>query len=70
MEVFHVGSIEIRTNDGRLDEVVAQNCQFHLEQMDDGHWWMEIRTMDGDVHVNLSSAGRGVIKGSWRDEPL
>ena len=66
---IHVGSIEIRTNDGQLDEVVAVNCTVHLEQMDANRWWMEIRTIDGDVHVNLWAA-RAVVHGSWRSEPL
>lgn len=45
-----VDVIEIRNNaDGTLDEIVAPG--FHLEQMADGHWWMEI----GGVHVNLHS---------------
>ena len=68
-EVHHVGSIEIRTNDDQLDEVVAQNCSFHLERMDKSRWWMEIRTVDGDVHVSLLAA-RAAVHGSWRSEPL
>ena len=68
-QVIHVGSIEIRTNDHQLDEVVADNCTVHLEQMARGHWWIEIRTGDGDVHVTLWTA-RAVIHGLWRSEPL
>lgn len=46
--------IEIRRNpDGSLDEIVAPG--FHLEQMDTGHWWMEISDETGSVHVNLHS---------------
>jgi hypothetical protein len=53
--------IEIRRNeDGTVDEVVTPT--FHLEQMDDGHWWMRI--MDGEeaVVVQLAtSRGRAKI---------
>ena len=45
---------EIRLNDdGSLDEVVGVG-EFHLEQMDDGHWWMQL----GDVHVHLTARGK------------
>ena len=36
--------------DGTLDEVIGRG-QFHLEQMDDGHWWMLL----GNTHVWLYS---------------
>ena len=50
------GDCEVRRNeDGTLDEVVASNCWFHLEQMDDDHWWMRVETSDGAVTVNLGS---------------
>lgn len=38
-----------------LDEVFAQNCQFHLEQMDSGHWWMAVECGGKRVHINLHS---------------
>jgi hypothetical protein len=35
--------IEVRRNpDGTLDEIVAENCTVHLEQMDDGCWWLAV----------------------------
>ena len=48
--------IEIRRNtDGSLDEIVAENCDIHLEQMDTGHWWLGI-TVDGNTHcINFVS---------------
>lgn len=50
---------EIRLNtDGSLDEVVSSNCHFHLEQMSDSHWWMEVETKEGSVHINLHSRGK------------
>lgn len=48
---------EIRLNeDGTLDEVVAADCFVHLEQMDEGLWWMRIALPDGSaIVVNLYS---------------
>lgn len=46
---------EIRMNGDALDEVVADNCQFHLEQMDTGHWWMSVTSGGKRVHINLYS---------------
>lgn len=37
-------------DDGSLDEVVGVG-EYHLEQMDSGHWWMQL----GPHHVNLSA---------------
>jgi hypothetical protein len=50
---------EIRLNeDGTLDEVCAWGF-VHLEQMDDGHWWLGIDTIDGQLlHVNLWARGK------------
>ncbi len=32
---------EVRLNDDEtIDEIVADNVHFHLEQMDNGHWWI------------------------------
>ena len=45
---------EARFNDdGTLDEVVGVGM-FHLEQIDAGHWWMQL----GPHHVNLSARGK------------
>lgn len=50
---------EIRRNeDASLDEVVAHNAGFHLEQMDKGHWWMSIEQDGILVHVNLHSKSK------------
>lgn len=49
-------SEEIRSNeDGTLDEVCVKHAEFvHLEQMDDGYWWLRIDKPDGSaVVVNL-----------------
>lgn len=48
--------VEIRLNDDKtLDEVVAKNAQFHLEQMDFNHWWMDVEVGDKSVSVWLHS---------------
>ena len=45
---------EIRRNsDGTLDEIVASGCEFHLEQMSAGLWWMSIRAGGVDTLVTL-----------------
>ena len=45
---------EARFNDdGTLDEVVGFGT-FHLEQMDSGHWWMQL----GPHMVNLRAKGK------------
>ena len=31
-----------RNEDGSPDEIVVHNVNVHIEQMDDGHWWMGI----------------------------
>ena len=51
---------EVRSNndDGSLDEIVASNCWFHLEQMDGNHWWMRIETAQGALMVNLTARGK------------
>lgn len=40
----HAPWCEVRTNeDGSLDEIVTEQIDsFHLEQMDDGCWWLGI----------------------------
>lgn len=49
---------EVRLNaDGSLDEVVGVGL-VHLEQMDTGHWWLEISNAAGSMHVNLHSKRR------------
>lgn len=50
---------EIRPNeDDSLDEVVAWNVDFfHLEQMDNDHWWARLDFKDGrpSIVINLTS---------------
>ena len=47
-------SIEIRnTPRGAFDEVVANDCDVHIEMMSDTHLWMEIRKGSQTVMINL-----------------
>lgn len=45
--------IEIRKIDGELDEIVADECSIHLEQLDIGHWWMSVAAGGKEYHVKL-----------------
>ena len=48
--------IKIRkNNDGSLDEIVAKDCQVHLEQMDNNHWWLSIANQNSsrELHVEF-----------------
>lgn len=47
---------EVRLNDDKtLDEVVAKDASFHLEQMDRDHWWLEVESGGKGVSVWLVS---------------
>lgn len=54
--------VTVRSNeDDSLDEVVIIGGieSFHIEQMDDGHWWFAVYTNDGNGHhFNLHSRGK------------
>lgn len=56
--------MQIRTDSqGNLDEIIGKG-NFHLEQMDDGHWWMRFENDSGQsVDVNLTA--RGKIKATF-----
>lgn len=49
-----------RNDDGTLDEIVAHDVRlFHLEQQDDGAWWIGVDAADGQHYmINLESRGR------------
>ena len=56
----------VRHANGNLDEVVAENVTFHLEQMNDGHWWIGITHPDGKVdHINLTTKRNAEIVGRF-----
>lgn len=64
-----MAKIEIRTNpDGTLDEAILTDgrANFHLEQMDSGHWWMALTLGKARVDINLTARGR--IKATVSDE--
>lgn len=62
--------VELRKNDdGTLDEFliyVGDTCVYHLEQMDDDHWWMAAYL--GDERVTVSLSARGKITATVEDE--
>jgi len=41
--------VEVRLNgDGTIDEVLVNNADFHLEQMDDGQYWIGLSWTNKD----------------------
>lgn len=36
-----------RNDDGSIDEIVAQDCAIHVEQMDNNSWYMGLQASDG-----------------------
>ena len=53
----------VRLNeDGSLDEVVGIGS-FHLEQMDNNHWWLRLESATGSVSIWLKA--RGTIIASY-----
>jgi len=50
---------ELRYNeDGTVDEIIINRngeCIFHLEQMDDGHYWSALGTGQERVDINFHS---------------
>lgn len=53
---------EARYQNGQLDEVVAKDILFHLEQMDDDNWWIGITHKDGTTdHIVLSRRGNKIV---------
>ncbi|MDR3736077.1 MAG: hypothetical protein P4L10_11140 [Acidobacteriaceae bacterium] len=50
---------EIRLNDdGTLDEIVAKDDFFHLEQMDGNCWWLSVQRDGQQVDVWLRARGK------------
>lgn len=48
--------IEIREQEGSVDEIVANHAKVHLEVMDNDHVWMSIEDINGKrIMVNLHS---------------
>lgn len=59
--------VEVRPNeDGTIDEIVThQPVSFHLEQMDEGEYWIGLNWTDADgvdrmQHIWLSRHGKGI----------
>jgi hypothetical protein len=39
--------VEVRLNDdGTIDEIIVPSCSVHVEQMDDGQYWMGLDWVD------------------------
>jgi hypothetical protein len=53
--------LEVRMQDGELDEIVAHDCYLHLEQMYANHWWLVVESGHKRVAVNLSAKENVVI---------
>lgn len=49
---------------GEIDEVIAHDVQHvHVEQMDDGHWWMGLTFADGRMlHVDFATRRKAEIR--------
>lgn len=48
---------KVNSVDGEVDEIFAEGVNIHIEQMDDGVWWIGIGHPDGTVdHLNLYTA--------------
>ena len=65
-------TVELRYNDnGTLDEAIIYIngvCVYHLEQMDDGYWWMGLESDKGQVHINLATKKKAHIVADVIDE--
>ena len=48
-----IPGVETRWYGDQLDEVVAENARLHLEEMNDGQWWLGIYVGKHRVVVNL-----------------
>jgi hypothetical protein len=57
-------TVEIRRNDdGTVDEVVAENCSVHIEQMNNTDWWMQIGSeVFWFSHVKINGKWNVVLK--------
>jgi hypothetical protein len=60
---------EVRRNeDGTVDEIVSENVKFlHVEQMDNGHWWIGI-TLKNKKRLMLNFTSGRKIKASVEED--
>lgn len=61
-------AVEVRKIDGELDEIVADECALHIEQMDVGNWWICITAGDKTYHLNLYTKRSARIFAALREE--
>jgi hypothetical protein len=67
--VVPISPIEVRNDQrGELDEVVARGCDFHLEQMGDGCWWMSVGRGNTEYHIRLFTKRDTKIHAICEDE--
>lgn len=58
-----------RLPDGSIDEILAINVNVHLEQMDDGFWWMGITHSDGTVdHICLTTKRNAKVTATFESD--
>lgn len=66
---YHSSTVELHSTDFSepvcFDEVVVDDW-FHIEKMDDRHWWMRIGDLNVNVHVR--SDGTRTLSGWWETE--
>lgn len=57
---------EVRLNgDKTIDEIIAESVDFHLEQMDNGHWWIGLTPKsnpDNRLLINLGTRRNANIR--------
>lgn len=56
-----IDGVEVRLNaDGTIDEIVTDRpMRFHLEQMDDGQYWIGLTPEDGGSHQSIMLTRHG-----------
>ena len=52
--------LEIRYDDGQLDEIVATGCDLHIEQLGGNMWWMSIEVGGRMIHVHFSTKSQTI----------
>lgn len=60
--------VEVRLNaDGTIDEIIWTSVDtFHLEQMDDGRYWIGLTRGGETQHIMLTRHGKGIYPTVYR----
>lgn len=58
-----IGEVRVHEETDAIDEIVAHPLQgFHLEQMDDGCWWLGIDGPEGRrISINFVAIGKHIV---------